>query len=157
MDMKDKIRLEFIHSPTTLQAKEISRLQKISFADVSEEEAENDFFHHEIVQVLAYFNDQLVGWAGVHITEQEYEYQNIKIGGYGICTHPDYQRKGVASMIVAEVIQYLHNNDCDIGFLSVNPNDQGSIMLHQKFGFVKLSKDFSWTDSKGKLKHETKS
>lgn len=150
-----EVRLVLVTTPSDKQAKEISQLQKICFTDVDDDEAEDDFYHPQVIQVLAYSDDVLVGWAGVHITEQMYNDQKIKIGGYGICTHPQWQRQGVASRIVAEIMKYLKDNNCDIGFLSVNPDDEGSVKLHTKYGFEMMSQHFSWTDSKGTLKQDT--
>jgi len=47
----------------------------------------------------------LVGWAGIHETTQTFESREIKIGGYGICTHPNWQRRRVASRVSAEAMK----------------------------------------------------
>ncbi|MBI2034233.1 MAG: GNAT family N-acetyltransferase, partial [Candidatus Levybacteria bacterium] len=72
-----------------------------------------------------------------------------------ICTHPDWRQKRIATKIAFQAISFLKQNGCDIGFLSVNPNDEKSIRLHQKYGFVMLPQNFSWTNSKGEIKQDT--
>lgn len=154
MNTENEIKLVFIRTPSEIQAKELFQLRKMCFADADETEVEEDFYHPRIIQVLAYIGGRLVGCAGVHITEQVYDDQKIKIGGYSICTHPEWRRQGVASKVIVAVMQYLADQNCDIGFLSVNPENEGSVKLHQKHGFVMMSQDFSWTSSKGKLKQD---
>lgn len=58
-------------------------LQKIAFPDVSDKEAQEDFFHPKSAHVLAFVEQELVGWAGIHEKEIEYTGSKIKLGGYG--------------------------------------------------------------------------
>jgi ribosomal protein S18 acetylase RimI-like enzyme len=140
---------------TEEQGRAVSDLKKLVFSSVSDEEAEEDFYHPESAHVLAYIGNELVGWAGVHETEQVFEDKIIKLGGYGICTHPDWQRKGIASKISLEAMKFLKENGCDVAFLSVDPANIASVRLHQKNGFVMLPRDYSWTNSKGELKQDS--
>jgi len=149
------IIISTVKKPNKNQARRISSLQKVCFVNVDKGEVQDDFYHPQALQVLAYVDDLLVGWAGVHITTQLYCNQKIKIGGYGICTDPYWQQKGIASKIVTEIMKYLSIKKCDIGFLSVNLKDGSSLALHKKYGFVMMDQKFSWTDSKGKVKYDT--
>ena len=151
----DKIRFVVLEKLTPEQDKEVSSLQQLAFTDVEDDEADEDFYHSESAQVLAYTADKLVGWAGVHQTEQEYMGKTIRIGGYGICTNPDWQRRGIASKVAKKAMEFLKESGCEVGFLSVNPDDEGSVKLHQKYGFVMLPQMFSWTNSSGELKKDT--
>jgi GNAT superfamily N-acetyltransferase len=133
----------------------VKKLQKLSFSDVDNEEAEKDFYHPESAQVLAYIGTELVGWAGIHETEQNFEGKKIKLGGYGICTHPKWQRRGIAGKVSHQVaMDFLRNKGCEVAFLSVNPLNIASIKLHQKNGFVMLRRNFSWTNSRGEIKQD---
>lgn len=151
----DEVKIIVLSTPTPKQEQEINALGKITFVDVDEVEAKEDFYHPMVVQVLAYAGDKLVGWAGVHQTEQEYLGKRIKLGGYGICTHPDWQRKGIASRVAQKAMVYLKEHGTEVGFLSVDPGNVGSVKLHQKFGFKLLSQKFSWTNSLGELKKDS--
>lgn len=133
------------------QETEVSNLQKIAFTEVSDSEAEEDFFNQEVAQVLAYLNNTLVGWAGLHQTEQEYEGKRIKLGGYGICTHPEYQGKGIGSMVASKAMEELRNKGVEVGFLSVDSPKHLSVGLHKKYGFVMFPRKFSWMNARGEL------
>ena len=140
---------------TIEQEQDVSDLQKLAFSNVSDNEVEEDFFHPESAHLLAYQGDQLIGWAGIHKTEQFFEDKKIRIGGYGICTHPDWQRKGIASRISLEAMKFLKKEGCDIAFLSVDPTNIASVKLHQKNGFVMLPRNYSWRNSRGELKQDS--
>jgi len=148
------MKIVVVKNPTKDQKKEIKKLQKLTFTEVDNQEVEEDFYHQPSVQVLAYINDKLVGWAGVYETKQEYEGRKVFIGGYGICTHPSYQRRGIASQVSMKAMDYLKKQGIDVAFLSVDPTNEASIKLHKKNGFAMLSKKFSWTDSNGVIKED---
>jgi len=147
-----KMKVVIVEKLSEEQEKAVSALQKLAFTGVSDEEVEEDFYHPKSAQVLAYIGKELVGWAGIHETEQEFERKKIKLGGYGICTHPNWQRKGVARKVSQAAMDFLKDKGCEVAFLSVEPSNLASIKLHQKNGFVMLPRDFSWTNSKGKVK-----
>ncbi len=134
------------------QEQAVANLQKLTFTGVSEEEAEEDFYHPKSAQLLAYIGKELVGWSGVHETEQDFEGKKIKIGGYGICTHPNWQRKGIANKVSQKAMSFIRDNGCDVAFLSIDPSNTAPVKLHQKNGFVMLPRNFSWTNSKGETR-----
>ena len=150
----DQIKFIVLDKLTIEQDKAVSALGKLTFVDVDEAEAVADFYHPMSAQVLAYADDQLVGWAGVHETEQNYLGKMIKLGGYGICTHPDWQRMGIASKVAKKAMEFIKKSGCEVGFLSVNLDDKDSIKLHEKFGFIMLPQQFSWTNSFGEVKKD---
>ncbi len=150
----DNLQIRVIENPTVKQEEEIKELQKITFPEVTDEEACEDFYHVPSVQVLAYKGNKLVGWAGVHETIQDFERLIIKLGGYGICTHPDYWGLGIASKVSKVAMDYLKNRGVDVAFLSVDTTNQASVRLHKKNGFVPLQQEFTWTTSKGVLKKD---
>ena len=139
---------------TEEQAEAVSDLKKLVFNNVSHEEAIEDFYHQESAHVLAYIGNELVGWAGVHETKQVFEDIIIRLGGYGICTHLDWRRKGIASKISMEAMKFLKENGCEVAFLSVDPVNTASVKLHQKNGFSILPRYYSWTNSRGQLKQD---
>jgi GNAT superfamily N-acetyltransferase len=154
MNSENELKIISVANPSKEELKEIFKLKKLCFINVDEKEIKEDFYHLPSIQILAYDNSALVGWAGVHITEQNYRGRQIKLGGYGICTHPDFRQMGIATKVAEEGMKYLKENGCDIGFLSVNPNDEKSIKLHQRYGFVMLPQHFSWKSSKDVFKED---
>ena len=153
--MPHTIRIQLETNLSTTQSIQVSSLQQLAFDNLSVAEAEEDFYHPESAHVLAYSGDTLLAWAGVHIESQTYLGRRIKIGGYGICTHPDWQGKGIASKVASQAMVYLKDHGCDIGFLSVDPTNQASLKLHSKFGFIPFTQPFSWTNNQGILKQDT--
>lgn len=150
----EKIDVKLLEKLEAEQEKEVKALQNITFTDVDDDEAEEDFYHPRSAQVLAYAGDELVGWAGIHETEQEFQSRKIKLGGYGICTHPEWQGKGIASRVSKRAIEFLKERGNEVGFLSIDPSNEASVRLHQKNGFVMLPRKFSWTNSKGEVKQD---
>lgn len=130
----------------------VSALHKLAFRDISDQEAEEDFYNPEVAHVLAYVEDELVGWAGIHQANVAYMGRHIKLGGFGTCTHPGWQGKGVASKVSQEAMRFLKSQGCDVAFLSVDPSNQASARLHQKTGFVNLPGKFTWTNVYGENK-----
>ncbi len=152
MSNQAEISINFVESLFSSQSQALKELQQICFSEVTDEEAENDFYHPPVRQLLAYMGQELIGWAGIHITRQKYQNTEIKIGGYGICVHPNWQNQGIASKMVRQIIDYLKQENCEIGFLSADPTNKAADKLHRKFSFVPLSQNFSWTNSQGELK-----
>jgi GNAT superfamily N-acetyltransferase len=96
----------------------------------------------------------MVGWAGIHFSDTNYQGKKVKLGGYVICTHPDWQGKGVEARLSELALDYIKYKKCDVVFVSVDPSNQPAIMLHHRNGFSMLSNNFSWTNSKGELKED---
>lgn len=136
---------------TLSQKQKIMTLQQLCFSNVSEREARLDFYHPVSVHILAWTNDRLIGWAGVHLEETNYLGRKIRIGGYGICVHPQVRRQGLANKICQLALEYLRTHDRDIVFLSVDLNNPGSMNFHQQLGFQLMKQNFSWTNSEGKM------
>ncbi|MBU2592598.1 GNAT family N-acetyltransferase [Patescibacteria group bacterium] len=137
---------------TKKQKQDKSELQKLCFPEIDPQEIQEDFYHPEIAHAFGYIGRRLVGWAGIHIETTKYEGKKIKLGGFGICTHPNYRKKGIASKLSSRVINFLKQSDCDLAFLSIDPKNIASKKLHQKTGFVSLKKQFSWINSQGEMK-----
>jgi ribosomal protein S18 acetylase RimI-like enzyme len=121
---------------------------------VDEKEVKEDFYHPASTEVLAYFDDKLVCWAGVHQTQQFFEGKEVKLGGYAICTHPQYRRKGIATKASQRVMEYLKQSGVEVGFLSIEVGNIAAIKLHKKNGFILFPRKFSWTNAKGEVKED---
>src|SRR4030043_1350171 len=115
-----KLTIEVIEKLDRKQQKAVKDLQKLSFTNIDDKEAEEDFYHSESAHVLAYIGKKLIGWAGIHETEQVFKSKKIKFGGYGICTHPNWHRKGIAKKVSQTALNFLKGKGCDVGFLSVD-------------------------------------
>ena len=148
------MKIVIVEQLSEIQELALGAMQKITFPDVDDDEAREDFFHPKSAHVLALEGEEVVGWAGIHEKNIEYEGRKIRLGGYGIGTHPDWRRKGIANKLAESALQYLAGRGCDIAFLSVELPNAASIKLHQKNGFVHLPVQFSWRDVHGTLKED---
>ena len=131
---------------------EIEKLQNICFSGIDQQEIEEDFYHKECAHALAYHEDQLIAWAGIHQEHTVFKNKKIHLGGFGICVHPKWQKLGVASELSQRAMEYLKKQNCDLAFLSIDTSNEASRKLHKKTGFIKLSRDFSWINKSGQLK-----
>lgn len=147
-----KIKHFLVAKLSKLQVDELLELQKLAFPNVSDQEAKEDFYHPISSHLLAYRRDELVGWAGIHTRTVIFDGKEIKLGGFGICSHPDWQRKGIASKVSALAMDYLAKQRCDIAFLSIDPTNLASKKLHVKNGFVDLPRRFTWKNVHGEMK-----
>ena len=147
--------IKLLENPNQTQKKRIYQLQQEVFSYIDEREAQEDFYHPESVHVLAYFGDELVAWAGVHITQQIYQDRSIKLGGYGICTHTNYQGQGIGSLVSKKAMEYLKDSGVEVAFLSVDLDNESSIAFHKKNGFVMLPQNYSWTNYNGESKEDS--
>lgn len=136
------------------QSAAVSGLQKLVFPNVSTQEAEEDFYAPELAHILAYMDGDLVGWVGLHVREISYEGEVIRLGGYGICAHPDWRRRGIASEMAGRAMDYLKEQGCQIAFLSIDPSDKVSERFHRNLGFVPLKQKFSWVSAKGQQRED---
>lgn len=131
--------------------KQIETLQHTCFPDISWQEAKLDFCHVPTAHVLVFDQLELIGWAGLHVSKVSFEEQEITLGGYGICTHPAYRRKGVARHMCRQAFIFLRKHGCDVAFISVDPKNFASVTLHKKCGFVFLRQPFSWHNALGEI------
>ncbi len=140
---------------TPLQKQNIAHLTKSCFSHIPKGEIEEDFYSPKIARVLAYQNDSLVGYAGIHLSLGNFQGRDIHIGGFGgVCTRRDKRRKGIASLVCKQAVAYLMHKQCDVLFISVDTTHK-SYELYEKLGFVHLLQEFSWTNTKNQVKKDT--
>ncbi len=153
-DQMNSIAIELVENPNEAQKKQIHKLQLEVFSYIDEQEAKEDFYHPESAHVLACLDDELVAWAGIHITKQVFQDKEIKLGGYGIGVATNYQGQGIGSLVSKTAMDYLRDNGIEVAFLSVDLNNPVSLALHRKNGFVILPQKFSWTNANGYLQED---
>ena len=58
---------------------------------------------------------------------------------YDLVVHPDFQKKGVGTLLMQEIMEYVSKNDFEwVSLFYWNENEQSS-KLYEKFGFQKVS------------------
>jgi len=87
--------------------------------------------------ILALHNDRVIGYCGINYVCGEGSITNIAV-------HPDYRKKGLASLMLDNIIKYCTN--CTLSFitLEVRQSNQSAINLYKKYGFneVGLRKNY---------------
>lgn len=133
----------------------ISKVQSICFSNVSDNEANEDFYASPVIRIMAYDNEKLVGCADIHLRECEFESSKYLLGGpSGFCVVENMRGKGIGSKLCELAMNYLKENNCDIAFLSV-AKDSIARNLYHKYGFVDLPVNFSWKKSNGEIENDS--
>ncbi len=88
-------------------------------------EFENDFSHF-----FGFFlEDKIVGYACIRIMFEEAQVCNIAV-------LPQYQRQGIGSKLVQQLINFSTESQCDVIELEVNTANEKAVGLYLKNGFV---------------------
>jgi len=87
--------------------------------------------------VVALDGQKVVGYCGLYKVLDQADITNIAV-------HPDYRKKGLASLMLDNIIKYCTN--CTLSFitLEVRQSNQSAINLYKKYGFneVGLRKNY---------------
>jgi hypothetical protein len=60
------------------------------FDDVDEQEVIEDFINPHVAHVLAMTGEEVIGWAGLHISDTVYKNTPVRLGGFGIGVKENY-------------------------------------------------------------------
>lgn len=58
-----------------------------------------------------------------------------------ICVHPDWQRRGIGSLIMADICNYIDDELPETCYISIMGFEE-SVSLYKKFGFYEISAEF---------------
>lgn len=75
--------------------------------------------------------DVLVAYAAFSVIAGEMEILNIAV-------HPFHRRKGLARLLLADVLEACRAEKVEQGFLEVRRSNAGAIDLYEKFGFIQV-------------------
>jgi len=134
------------------QAEELFELQKICFPELTSETVRKDYYHPVATHIFTMDGENIVAWAGIHIAETEFQGDAVKLGGFGLCTHPDWRKKGIAQRLYKLAMNHIEDAKCDVAFHSVDTDQASTIRFHEKKGFVIFRRPFAWTDAEGQRK-----
>lgn len=57
---------------------------------------------------------------------------------YDVCVHPDYQKQGVGTLLMKEVLKYVEANDFAVVNLFYDRDNKGLDNFYRKFGFESI-------------------
>lgn len=95
------------------------------FADVLDRE--------DVLFLVAKENEQLFGYAGVYLTEDEGEITNVAVA-------PGARRQGIARLILTELIAQLTVKNIERIVLEVRVSNEPAIRLYEELGFENAGK-----------------
>ncbi|MBR5559573.1 MAG: ribosomal protein S18-alanine N-acetyltransferase [Oscillospiraceae bacterium] len=114
---------------------ELARLEKLCFSEpwseaglAAELENENAFF-----RVARDAHGNVLGYVGMHCVAGECYIDNVAV-------FPDARRKGAASALLNDLVDWARQNSCAFVTLEVRPSNSGAIALYQKFGFEEVGR-----------------
>ena len=112
---------------------ELVELEKICFSDPWSKVMFMGDLQSEYTCYFGAFDDygKLIGYAGMWMSVDGGEITNVAV-------HPDYRRKGIASMLVDNLIQICRVNKLPSLLLEVRENNCKAISLYTKKGFKKV-------------------
>ncbi len=132
------------------QEKEIKRLQKKCFGDVSEREIKEHFFAEGFAMVLAYLDEKLVGILELHKRDCEFDGSKFLLGGAaGVCVIDSARKQGVGSKLIKKGLKVLKDSGCAIACMNVDL-EVGMHGFYEKLGFKMMDREISFDDINGK-------
>ncbi len=63
---------------------------------------------------------------------------------YDVIVHPDYQKKGIGTILMNEVFKYIQSNNISTVHLFYVTDNIGVDKFYEKFGFEKISNAMQW-------------
>jgi predicted acetyltransferase len=117
-------------------------------------ETARDFFGTPTFAVVARKQGQLIGLTFCTIRDLVFNNEAVSYGGVGgVVTHTDYRHQGVATAVVAEVVNILKARGVDIAILCAGIERQGN--LYTNVGFKILGRPYYFTNKNGEVVAET--
>ena len=92
-------------------------------------EIENENAFYAVVKK----DGKVAGYGGIWLSIETADITNIAVSR-------DFQRMGIATLIVGELIKKAHEKNCYEINLEVNENNEGAILLYEKCGFLKVGR-----------------
>lgn len=105
---------------------------------------------HSLCRYVAITNNTIISVVSVFGTFEWFEDRMISVGGIGgVVTHPQYQRKGLATQLLQLALQFLKDLEVDLVFLYGPKKESWTGVWYQKHGFTHMDKDFQYADKDG--------
>lgn len=92
------------------------------------EEIEKDYSHYFVCEI----DGEIVGYAGIWCIYETAELIRI-------ATAPDFQQKGIANMLMQEILSCAKSCGCERMMLEVRRSNIPAQVLYKKFGFDEIS------------------
>ena len=111
---------------------QVAELEKICFSDPwSEKSVASELTNPLSLWLVAVEDDRVAGYVGSQSVMEESDMMNVAV-------HPDFRRKGVAEMLVRELVAALAKKDNQCRTLEVRASNAPAISLYEKLGFAQI-------------------
>lgn len=111
---------------------QVAELEKICFSDPwSEKSVASELTNPLSLWLVAVEDDRVTGYVGSQSVMGESDMMNVAV-------HPDFRRKGVAEMLVRELVAALAKKDNHCLTLEVRASNAPAISLYEKLGFAQI-------------------
>lgn len=108
---------------------EVVSIERLSFSmPWSEASFRSEIYSRYSVTRVAELNGVIVGYICVKHVADECHLLNLAV-------HPDYRRRGIARVLLDNVIQELRIEGCRFFYLEVRSSNYAARKLYEKFGF----------------------
>jgi GNAT superfamily N-acetyltransferase len=126
--------------------------QEIFGSIVDDKEANEDFINIPYAHLLLKDDNKIVGFLDFHRSIGKYEEKDVSIGGLSIGILDDYRHHGYGGMLIIKAMEYLKDQNYDLGFLAAAP---GTVSLYVKYGWQVLKVPYTWENVYGDIKSDT--
>jgi ribosomal-protein-alanine N-acetyltransferase len=107
----------------------ILEIEEISFTTPwSEQDFLNELHKKDVLLKVAVFEGNIIGYLCVNHHLHESHILNLAV-------HPDFRRRGIASILMEEAIRELEKMDCVFMYLKVRVSNTGAQRFYELLGF----------------------
>lgn len=108
---------------------EVESIERLSFSmPWSKTSFRSEIYSRYSITRIAVLNGVIVGYICARHVADECHLLNLAV-------HPDYRRRGIAKMLLDNVIQELKKEGCRFFYLEVRSSNYAARKLYEKFGF----------------------
>ena len=113
---------------------QVAALEKLCFADPwSEKSVASELGNDLALWLVAVDGDTVVGYIGSQTVCGETDMMNVAV-------HPDHRRRGIAAILIEQLILELKNRGSCSLTLEVRASNDGAIALYDKLGFRQVGR-----------------
>jgi ribosomal-protein-alanine N-acetyltransferase len=88
----------------------------------------SDIYNDMAHPVVAVFDEEVIGYACIYIVAGEVQIGNIAVA-------PEFRKRGVAKMLMNEILKMTDEHNCDSIFLEVRESNKAAQELYYSYGF----------------------
>ncbi len=139
------------------QKQGVLKLERRCFGDVDPKEVEECFYAEVHARILAYSNEELVGYLILHKRNIEFDDREIIVGGaVGVCVAECMRGKGIGKRLMKKGLAVLKKQGCDVACLNADPkNRKAAFELYKKLDFKLMERRISFEDIHGNIRYDT--